>query len=73
MTWTMMTVILNIAGGQPVVLPGYQYTSEEACKAALYETKRIPGPEAPLSGKYGIVSAVCVPVDPSAMGLGTGE
>lgn len=73
MTWTMMTVILNIAGGQPVVLPGYQYTSEEACKAELHKTQRIRGNDSDLSGLYGLVSSVCVPVDPNALGLGTGE
>jgi hypothetical protein len=70
MTWTMMTVIVNLYGGQPVVLPGYQYTSEEACKAALYAPMAIREPVATTAG---IVSAICVPVDPNAMGLGTGE
>lgn len=68
-----MTVILNIAGGQPVVLPGYQYTSEGACKAALYERQFIRRSDSDLSSTYGVVSAICVPVDPNAMGLGTGE
>ena len=36
MTWTMLTIVVNLYGGQPVVLPGYEYTSEEACKAQLY-------------------------------------
>ena len=64
-----MTVILNIAGGQPVVLPGGQYISEEACKAQLYKTQRIRGNDSDLSGLYGIVSAICVPVDPAAIGI----
>jgi len=65
-----MTVIVNLYGGQPVVLPGYQYTSEEACKAALYEMRTIRAENGTSSA---LVSAICVPVDPNALGLGTGE
>ena len=63
MTWTMLTIVVNLYGGQPVVLPGYEYTSEEACKAQLYEPKRLKPVNEEMSTTAAIVSSVCVPVN----------
>jgi hypothetical protein len=60
MTWTMLTIVINLAGGQPVTIPGYTYKTEEECKAVLYAPidNRAPG-----GTLYSQVYAVCVPMD----------
>jgi hypothetical protein len=61
MTWTMLTIVINLAGGQPVTIPGYTYKTEAECKAMLYAPINNISPAG--DRVYSQVSAVCVPMD----------
>lgn len=66
MLWTMLTIVVNLSGGQPVVLPGYQFGTKEACEAAAFTTKELNISALPQG--VAIVSAVCVPLDTASIG-----
>ena len=61
MTWTMLTIVINVAGGAPVTIPGYTYQSEAECKAQLYTP--ILGRTGVGNPVYSYVYGVCVPMD----------
>jgi hypothetical protein len=56
----MLTIVVNLAGGSPVTIPGYTYRTEAECKAQIYPQidNRSPG-----GVLYSMVYAVCVPMD----------
>jgi hypothetical protein len=59
----MLTIVVNLAGGSPVTIPGYTYGTEAECKAQIYTPVIGWINKEQYADPVTMTHAVCVPMD----------